>query len=251
MLSYNRVLRYDICEAKSSYIMACYLTAIESSGVLHQDGRRYQCVCITESSQPGFHFCPANNRFIPSDFCKKHIECNDPIYVGFSIAQKSSELSDRVPEFKEDCEDIATNAIKFSVNVLDQCSNTNEVEILLSEQSGLARLWNGKLIKNDERMDRLKYPRIYAALYLNHKEFVSHMYCQQTLRKEWYGGTKWQGQSFIYKVMNNSLYLCVLITFQILVLINIIPLHVPFRYLSYTIFFFSSTMSRRFAFYPQ
>ena len=186
--------------AQTSYIIACYLTTLEASNVIQKDERRYKCSCVSEVNQEDFHYCPASNKFVPSYDCRQHIECNDPIYRCFNISQKCSHLSNRVPEFGEECKEIAEKAIQFSVEILNQCSNTNEVETLLSEQSGLAKLWRGKFLKIDDRRPTLKYPRIYAALWLNHKEFVSHMYCQQTLRQQWHGGVKWQGQSLYYKV---------------------------------------------------
>ena len=192
--------------AEPFYIIACYLTLLESSKLLQQDKRRYKCACISQSNQPGFHYCPATKKFKPSDFCRQHIECNDPITTCFDIAEKCSKLSNRVPEFREECNEIAENAIRLSVDVLDQCSNTAEVNVLLLEQSGLSKIFNGTLLYNDDRYQRLKYPRIYAALFLRHKEFVSHMYCQQTLRQEWYGGVKWKGQSILYRVSKRNCY---------------------------------------------
>ena len=190
--------------AEPFYVIACYLTLLESSKLLQQDERRYKCACTSQSNEPGFHFCPATKKFKAADFCKQHIECNDPITVCFDIAEKCSRFSNRIPEFGEECNEIGKNAIQLSVDVLDQCSNTEELKVLLSEQSGFAKIFNGKLVSTDDRI-RIKYPRIYAALYLNHKEFVSHMYCQQTLRQEWYGGVKWKGQSILYRVSTEKI----------------------------------------------
>jgi hypothetical protein len=193
--------------AEPFYIIACYLTLLESSKFIQQDERRYKCACLSQSNQPEFHHCPATKKFKALDFCRQHIECNDPITACFDIAEKCSRLSNRVPEFMEECNEIAKNAIRLSVDILDQCSNTEEVNVLLSEQSGLTKVFNGSVFYNDDRYERLKYPRIYAALFLHHKEFVSHMYCQQTLRKKWYGGVKWKGQSIFYRVSNKNISL--------------------------------------------
>ena len=46
----------------------------------------------------------------------------------------------------------------------------------------------------------------------NYKEFVGHMYCQQTLRQEWHGQVPWLGKTFKFKCVY-SLLLLVLIPF--------------------------------------
>jgi hypothetical protein len=48
----------------------------------------------------------------------------------------------------------------------------------------------------------MKYPRLRLAIEHNHKEFVGHMFCQQTLRQEWHGGIAWQGRPVTYKLLH-------------------------------------------------
>ena len=187
--------------AAPAYIMACYINALEISNVLNKDERSYNCTCLLESSKEDFHYCPANKKFEPSSFCRQHIECNDPIYAVFDLAQQCSAFTNKVPEFGEECKEIAEKAVNLSVELLNQCSNTREAETLLGEKAGLAKVF--KSISYDHETNSIKYPRLIGSIELNHKEFVSHMYCQQILRRQWQGGIKWQGQSFFYKVCKN------------------------------------------------
>ena len=179
---------------------------LETSNNLKQDGKNYRCRCKLESNDKGFHYCPATNKFVPSDFCNQHIECNDPINVGFGIAEKCYKFSDCVTGFQDDYKEISQSAIRFCVDILDQCCSMEEVKVLLGEQSRLTKIYSANILYNDDRFGRVKYPRIHAAINEKNKEFVSHTYCQQILQQEWYGGANWQGTSFLYKVCLLSPY---------------------------------------------
>ena len=80
----------------------------------------------------------------------------------------------------------------FAVQLLDQCSNSWEVELLLSEKSGASRYFRYSYA--------IKYARLYQAIEHNRKEFVGHMYCQHMLRDQWRGKINWKEKSFSYKV---------------------------------------------------
>ena len=101
------------------YIMACYVTTLEMSNVCSNEKRSYNCSCISDTFKEDFHYCPGNKKFTISHFCRQHIECNDPIYVCFDIAQKCSGLANRVPEFSEECKEISERASKFSIELLE------------------------------------------------------------------------------------------------------------------------------------
>ena len=185
------------------YILACYVAALNASNVLDNDDDEYHCTCVEDSKGKCFHRCPASNKFIPSRDCRLHIECNDPIYTCFDIAQQCLEFANIMPEFGEECKDLSEQVIKFSVDLLAQCSNTDEVKILLAERSGLSKLWKGVNYKKDigeNGKNTITHPRLIAALQLNHKEFVSHVYCQQIVRNQWNNGTTWQEYSLFSKV---------------------------------------------------
>ena len=180
--------------------MAQYVATLDSSEVPNENVERYKCDCLSAHDQQGFHFCPADLRFMPSNFCRQHIECNDPIYICFDIAKLCTDFGNRAPEYAEECKHMSIQIIEFSVNLLHQCSNTDEVELLLSEKAGLAKYM--RFVKSDLSVDQnyFKHPRLILAAELNYKEFVSHMHCQQILRQQWHGRREWEGKPLSHKV---------------------------------------------------
>ena len=183
----------------SSYTMSCYLSVAETSGTVNQSSDSdYFCTCANDWNAAGFHFCPANKNYVPHSHCRQHLECNDPIYNYFDLAKLCSDLAKKVPEYGEEYKEIAQQAMKMSVQLLDQCLDTCEVELLLGERAGSAKYF--KFVNTPQRVGKISYPRLMLAIELNNKEFVSHMYCQQMLRKEWYSGVIWEGKSLWYKV---------------------------------------------------
>ena len=73
---------------------------------------------------------------------------------------------------------MANQCYKLSVQLLEQCNNTEEVQILLQESAG-----SSKYIRH---FNEMKYPRLRLAIEHNRKEFVGHMFCQQILRQQWH-----------------------------------------------------------------
>ena len=186
-----------------SYIMACYLSAIDNLDTMNQnvDGIN-KCYCATNITENGFHFCPANKQFVPRSLCRQHAECNDPIYTCFDLAKLSSDLVARMPEYSEEFNEISKAAMAFSVRLLDQCLNADELDVLLKENMGSKKYF--RLLSRNQFQAEMKYPRLMLAIELNNKEFVGHMYCQQMLKQEWYCGVTWTGTSFLYKVIQIS-----------------------------------------------
>ena len=185
---------------KPVYIMAQYVATLELAEVISNDAGNYKCNCIFEQNETAFHFCPAHPKYMPSSFCRKHIECNDPIYLCFGMAKLCIDFGNRAPEYSEECKNMSTQIIEFSVKLLHQCCNTEEVELLLSEKSGLSKYM--RFVDKDVGGEGFifKYPRLVLAAELNYKEFVGHMHCQQILRHQWHGGRNWEGESIFYKV---------------------------------------------------
>ena len=97
-----------------------------------------------------------------------------------------------VPEYREEYEEISEKCRKLSVELLDQCIDTNEVHTLLKERTG-----SKKYFRFTKEM---QYPRLRLAIEHNNKEFVGHMYCQQTLMQQWQADVPWQGASTIFKI---------------------------------------------------
>ena len=140
------------------------------------------------------HYCPQNQYFRPRMHCRSHVECNDPLFRCFDLAKLASEYADRIPEYREEYEDIAKQCRRLSVEILDQCSDTDEVQTILKEVAGATKYFR--------YAKYIKYPRLRLAIEHNHKEFVGHMYCQQTLRQEWHGDVYWQGAPIIMKILH-------------------------------------------------
>ena len=185
---------------KPVYIMAQYVATLESSYNKKEMARDYSCNCILGQENDDFHFCPAHSKYMPSSFCRHHIECNDPIYVCFELAKLCAEFGDQAPEYGEECKNISSAVINFSVNLLQQCSNTEEVKILLREKTGLTKYMRFLDFDVDGDQMFFKYPRLILAAELNYKEFVGHMHCQQILRQNWYLGCEWKSKSLFFKV---------------------------------------------------
>ena len=187
--------------ATPSYIFACYLSAIDCSGLTNKGNSSNSgyCTCSQDVTNANYHVCPANQHFIPVSKCRQHPECNDPIYACLDLASLGSKLAERMPEYGEEYQEISKMAKKLPVQLLDQCSNTKDVNLLLDEDSGSKKYF--KSFQSVQIGKAMKYPRLMLAIEMNHKEFVGHMYCQQTLKREWFCYLKWSGTSTLYKVI--------------------------------------------------
>ena len=82
----------------------------------------------------------------------------------FDLAKLACEYADKIPEYREEYEEIAQQCRNLSVELLDQCKKTSEVQLILQETTGAS-----KYFRNSSFM---KYPRLRLAIEHNHKEFV-------------------------------------------------------------------------------
>ena len=71
--------------------------------------------------------------------CVIHPECNDPIFRCFDLAKAASKMANKTPEYRSEYEEVARHCRKFSVQLLNQCVHTDEVQTLLSESSGTSK----------------------------------------------------------------------------------------------------------------
>ena len=85
-------------------------------------------------------------------------------YRCFDLAKLACEYADQIPEYREEYEEIAQQCRKLSVELLDQCNETSEVQLILQESTGA-----NKYFRHSSYM---KYPRLRLAIEHNHKEFV-------------------------------------------------------------------------------
>jgi len=187
--------------------MAQYVATLEASKVLNDETGEYLCDCHTGQGEVDFHYCPASTKFLVSNFCEQHIECNDPIFFCFDIAKLCHDFGEKAPEYGEECKVLSNDLIDFSVQLLDHCCNIEEVELLLSEKAGLSKYMRfvGEDMEQDGNLMFFKHPRLTLATELNYKQFVGHMHCQQILRLQWHGKQEWENKSFLCKVCNNTI----------------------------------------------
>ena len=203
-----KILRLMVTPA---YVFSCYLSILDGSeaSIKQSSNKKMEeCSCIKKSrmhtgriDKIECHLCPANNDFVPITNCRQHLECNDPIYTCIDLTCLGLKLANQTPEFAMEYLGISDQAKALTVQLLGQCSTTDDVETLLEEDSGSRKYFNlsntGKYISSGQDM---KYPRLKLAIEFNHKEFVGHMYCQQMLKNEWYCNRTWAGTSILYKV---------------------------------------------------
>ena len=71
--------------------------------------------------------------------CVIHPECNDPIFRCFDLAKAATKMANKTPEYRSEYEEIARQCRNFSVQLLNQCVHTDEVQTLLSESSGTSK----------------------------------------------------------------------------------------------------------------
>lgn len=204
--------------SQPAYILSCYDTVVETAidfSLKVEDGTNYPCDCVDrhrstskhsnggitlkqmmqyEGKEENFHYCPANVKFKPDSECQRHPECNDPIFRCFDLAKMASEIANDIPEYRVEYQDVAKQCRSLAVDLLDQCTDTSEVQTLLKESSGAAKYFR--------YAKTMRYPRLRLAIEHNHKEFVGHMYCQQTLRQQWHGDMIWEGKAFTYKILH-------------------------------------------------
>ena len=102
-------------------------------------------------------------------------------------------------ELSQQCQTIATG-------ILDSCIGDKEVKSLLTEKAGARKFF--------KCVQWYKYPKFQVAVELEHKEFVTHPYCQQVVMKDFQGNMNWHDLSFAKKCF----YVCVVVL--------LMPLHI-------------------------
>ncbi|XP_055355691.1 short transient receptor potential channel 4-like isoform X2 [Paramacrobiotus metropolitanus] len=98
-----------------------------------------------------------------------------------SCASKEPELLQKYTELEEKLRN-------FAQAILEQCSTTDEVELILKQPHTGAPAG-------------CVYPRIYLAIQCRQKEFIAHENCQQVLRAAWLDDWQdWRGMSSLAKL---------------------------------------------------
>jgi len=215
--AYDEIKQLHVLRAMSRpcYIFCCYQAVSEAAKVGKHEAECFNSACdchggvtrpFERSPSPvgGFngvmagqvtsdHHCPDSPKFTPKYGCTDHPACNDPIFRCFEITKVASEWASRVPEYREEYQQVADETSRHAVDLLDLCADTGEVEVLLEERTGTLSYFHSIALK------KLRYPRLQMAIINNHKSFVGHMYCQQLLRSQWQGNVPWQEKSFFFR----------------------------------------------------
>ena len=243
-INYLNILRLM---AKPSYIMACYACITEKTFTIRKQNNKDQafnifsrrnrslnpkdlmerpdntyCKCHQihvdsidaankhKKLEEQIHYCPDHPRFNPIMNCNIHLECNDPIFICFELANLAKGRVQVMPEYREEYEEISNQCRNLSVQLLDQCPNSQAVQTLLKESAGAYKYFR--------YTDEMMYPRLRLAMEYNHKEFVGHMFCQQLLRKQWAHQELWQWiGSPIYQKIIHCLLLVLTAPFLVLI----------------------------------
>ena len=71
-------------------------------------------------------------------------------------------------EYRQEYEKIAQHCRELSVELLDNCNKTTEIDRILREP--------GCSYKYFRNLDDMTYPRLRLAIEQSHKEFVGHIY---------------------------------------------------------------------------
>ncbi|XP_059078651.1 short transient receptor potential channel 1-like [Tigriopus californicus] len=141
------------------------------------------------------HCSPLDDMFRPIFPCSKHVECNDPVFRCFEMVKIANKCARNVPEYREEYEEIGARCSNLTVELLQNCKDTNEVETFLSDKIGALRFFRLEIA------NKIKYPRLQIAIQNNHRAFVGHMFCQQVLRTHWHGNVPWLGKGFWFKLV--------------------------------------------------
>ena len=120
-------------------------------------------------------------------------------YVPFSnrcfyLSKKVSQYADQNPETREECEEIAQDFRKLSVQILDHCKTTAEAQTILDDKTGSSKYFRRSL--------NMMLPRLHLAIEHNHKEFVGHPLCQQVFMQFYRQGVPFHGHSLIFQILH-------------------------------------------------
>ena len=97
------------------------------------------------------------------------------------------EYASRNPVEREECKEIIQKFKDMSFQLLDQCNNTDEVQIILEDHTGTSKFFR--------YAQDMVLPILQMAIEHNHKEFVGHSLCQQVFRHFYHQSIPWHGKS--------------------------------------------------------
>ena len=101
----------------------------------------------------------------------------DPVQLAFKLLQITRDLAEVLTAFSNKLDAISCTLCRFTHKLLDLCEGNNQVELFLDQEDRI----EGVSIKGTTLL-----PRIYEAIQLNHKDFITHDNCQQVVRRAFY-----------------------------------------------------------------
>ena len=98
------------------------------------------------------------------------------------------------PVEHEECKEIIQKFKDISFQLLDQCNNTDEVQIILEDHTGTSKFFR--------YAQNMVLPTLQMAIEHNHKEFVGHSLCQQVFRNFYHQTIPWHGKSLRLRLLH-------------------------------------------------
>ncbi|XP_033631604.1 transient-receptor-potential-like protein [Asterias rubens] len=128
---------------------------------------------------------------------------SDPILAAFKLSWELQHLAMRENEFKDIYMQLNEQIKTFTVDLLEQCRSSEEVNAVLNKESDS----DDEFPDEDVNSEKLTLARLRLALKYEQKQFVAHPNTQQVLSSIWYEGLPgWRGSNAFTKFL-----LCVLV----------------------------------------
>ncbi|XP_038056459.1 transient-receptor-potential-like protein [Patiria miniata] len=123
---------------------------------------------------------------------------SDPILSAFKLSWELQHLAMRENEFKDIYMQLNEQTKSFTVDLLEQCRSSEEVNAVLNKESES----DDEVLDEDLNGGRLSLARLRLALKYEQKQFVAHPNTQQVLSSIWYEGLPgWRGSNVFVKFL--------------------------------------------------
>ncbi|XP_043289385.1 short transient receptor potential channel 4-like [Venturia canescens] len=114
----------------------------------------------------------------------------DPFLEAFILYVELEEAASYEREFYKAYKSLAENVALFATNLIACTRKAEEIELILSQKSGINRQTN------------FKFPRLLLAMECKQKTFVAHPHVQQVIEHNWIGDWyEWKDKSVLKKVL--------------------------------------------------
>ncbi|XP_062594188.1 short transient receptor potential channel 6-like [Saccostrea cucullata] len=102
----------------------------------------------------------------------------DPVMASFYLSKKFKQLQVMETEYKSTYEELDAQVQEFTLDLLNQCRTSGEVQSLLDSPEGTEKSLSDS------------FPILQVALRMEQKKFVSHPKCQAQVSAVWFSGLK-------------------------------------------------------------